>query len=112
MFETVGLPTIVITMSPYWVEQYGAPRALAVEFPFAHPIGPVDDPAMQTRVLREALTVLADAKCPNTIVESAEKWPGDEREWRRLWQPTEASPLIAKYLEQIRAMRPPQRPAG
>lgn len=108
MIEAAGISTILVTMMPYWAERYGVPRALAAEFPFAHPLGPAGDREFQLRTIREALKVLAGAEGPNTIVHSEERWPGDEKEWRRLWQPTSASPLIAKYLDQIRAMRPPR----
>lgn len=112
MIEAAGISTILVTMMPSWAEDYGVPRAAAVEFPFAHPLGLPNDVPLQQRVIREALRVLAEAKGPNTIVHLDIPWPGDEREWRRSWQPAAASPLIAKYLDQIRAMRPPQRPAG
>lgn len=112
MLERAGVSTVLVTMMPCWAEQYGVPRALAVEFPFAHPLGLPDDVPFQLRVIREAIAVLADAKGPNTIVHSDLAWPGEEREWRRLWQPAAASPIIARHLDQIRAMRPPQPPAG
>ena len=106
MFEAAGISTVLVTMAPYWAEQHGVPRALAVEFPFAHPIGPIDDVPLQLRVLHEALGVLGGTTAPNTIVHSELSWPGDEREWRRAWQPSDASPLVAKYMDEIRAMRP------
>ena len=106
MFEAAGISTVLVTMAPYWAEQHGVPRALAVEFPFAHPIGPVDDVPLQRQVLREALDVLEQATEPNTIVHSELAWPGDEREWRRAWQPSDASPLVGKYMDEIRARRP------
>ncbi len=108
MFEAAGITTILVTMAPYWAEQHGVPRALAVEFPFAHPIGPIDDVPLQLRVLHEALGVLEGATGPNTVVHSELVWPGDEREWRRAWQPSDAAPLIGKYMAEIRAMRPQQ----
>ena len=107
MFEEGGLSTILVTMMPSWAEAYGVPRAVAVEFPFAHPLGLPGDHEMQTRVIRDALLVLSEAQEPNTVVHLARSWPGDETSWRRRWQPTSASPLIAKYLDEIRAMRPP-----
>jgi hypothetical protein len=106
MFEGAGLSTVLVTMMPSWAEQYGVPRAVAVEFPFAHPLGMPGDGEMQRRVIRDALRVLAEARGPNTIVHLEHAWPGDERQWRRSWQPTGASPLIAKYLAEIRASRP------
>jgi len=112
MMESAGISTVLVTMMPCWAEQYGVPRALAVEFPFAHPLGLPGDVPLQQRVIRQALAVLSNARGPNTIVHSDLVWPGIEREWRRLWQPASASPLIAKYLDQIRGMRPPQQPPG
>lgn len=105
LFEQGGLSTVLVTMMPSWAEQYGVPRALAVEYPFAHPLGMPHDEAGQTRVIRQALDVLAEAKGPNTIVHSPEVWPGNEAEWRKRWQPSGASPLVAKYLDDIRSVR-------
>jgi len=86
-----------------WAEQYGVPRAVAVEFPYGHPLGLPGHREMQTRVIQDALRVLAEAKGPNTIVHLEHAWPEEEAHWRRQWQPTSASPLIAKYLEEIRS---------
>ena len=108
MFESGGLSTILVTMMPSWAEEYGVPRAVAVEFPFAHPLGLPGHRELQTKVIRDALRVLAEAEGPNAIVHLEHTWPGEEAQWRRQWQPTSASPLIAKYLEEIQSMRPPR----
>ncbi len=105
MFEDGGISTILVTMMPNWAERYGVPRAVAVEFPFGHPLGLPGRPEMQTMVINDALKVLEDAAEPNTIVHLEHAWPEDESQWRRRWQPASASPLIAKYLDQIRAVR-------
>ena len=105
LFEEGGLSTVLVTMMPSWAEQYGVPRALAIEYPFAHPLGMPHDEATQTRIIRQALDVLAEAQAPNTIVHSPEVWPGNEAEWRKRWQPSGASPLVAKYLDDIRSVR-------
>ena len=105
LFEAGGLSTVVVTMMPSWAERYGAPRVAAVEFPFAHPLGLPGHEEMQRAVIRDALGVLGEAKGPNTIVHLGHAWPGDEGSWRRQWQPASASPLIAKYLDEIRSMR-------
>lgn len=108
LFEAGGLSTILVTMMPSWAEQYGVPRAVAVDFPFAHPLGLPGNKEMQTTVIRDALRVLIEAKGPNIIEHLGHIWPGDEAQWRRQWQPTSASPLIAKYLDEIRSLRPPR----
>ena len=105
MFEEGGISTILVTMMPCWAERHGVPRAVAVEFPFGHPLGLPGRPRMQTMVINDALKVLEEASEPNKIVHLEHEWPEDESQWRRRWQPTSASPLISKYLDQIRAMR-------
>ncbi len=105
MFEDGGISTILVTMMPTWAERYGVPRAAAVEFPFGHPLGLPSQPEMQTMVINDAMKVLKEAVEPNTVVHLPHAWPGDESQWRRRWQPASASPLIAKHLDQIRAMR-------
>ncbi len=112
LLEQGGLSTILVTMMPSWAEQHGVPRALAVGFPFAHPLGLPKDAPFQLKVMRQALGVLTSATVPNTIVDSDIPWPGDEAHWRRYWQPTAASPLIGKYMEEIRGMRPPRPPTA
>ena len=106
MFERGGISTILVPMMPTWAEKYGVPRAVGVEFPFGHPLGLPGETQLQMTVIHDALKVLQEATEPNTIVHLDHPWPGDETQWRRQWQPTGASPLIAKYLDQIRAMRP------
>ncbi len=75
LFEAAGMSTIMVTNMPYWSERIGAPRTLAVEFPFGHILGQPNNIEQQLRVLREALRVLEQAKEPGTIVHFQEKWP-------------------------------------
>ena len=77
-----------------------------LEFPFGHPLGLPGHQDMQTMVIKDALKVLEQAIEPNTIVYAEHSCPGDAFYWRRRWQPAAASPLVAKYLHEIRAMRP------
>ncbi len=105
MFEQGGISTILVTMMPSWAERYGVPRAVAVEFPFGHPLGLPGRPDMQTIVTKDALELLEGATEPNTVVHLGHTWPEDETQWRRKWQPAAASPLVAKYLDQIRAIK-------
>ena len=105
MFEEGGISTILVTMMPSWAERYGVPRAAAVEFPFGHALGLPGRPTMHSAVIKVALKVLEGATGPNTIVHLDHAWPEDESQWRRQWQPASASPLIARYLDQIRGMK-------
>ncbi len=92
--EAAGISTIFVTMVPYWAERRGVPRTLGVEFPFGHTLGNAGAADQQLRVIRRALEVLRDAKEPGSIEHFHEVWEGDEREWRKRWQPDEPSPII------------------
>jgi hypothetical protein len=43
VIEAAGISTVVVTMVPYLAEASGAPRIVAVEFPFGHPLGHAHD---------------------------------------------------------------------
>ena len=107
--EAAGLCTVIVTMMPYWAEKIGVPRALAVEFPFGHSLGRPHDPAMQLRVIRQALSVLATAPDPGTIVHSSETWPVPQEEATKQWQPDEPTPIIKIMAPRLRQLLREQR---
>ncbi len=69
------MSTVTVTNMPFWAERVGAPRSLAVEFPFGHVLGRAHDPELQRRVILRALAVLETARAPDTIVHFEEPWP-------------------------------------
>ncbi len=109
--EAAGLSTVVVTNMPYWAEKVGAPRVLAVEHPFGHPLGEPGDAAGQMKIIRQALDVLARAETPGEIVHSDAIWPRDTKQAIEDWQPLEPSPLIAVMGPSIRQMLKARRKA-
>lgn len=107
--EAAGLDTILVTNMPFWAERVGAPRTLAVDFPFGHMLGQPHNVAQQMRVIRQALEVLETARAAGTIVHSPETWPVSQKEALKDWQPAAPSPLIAviapRFLEMVRQRR-------
>ena len=93
--EAAGISTVLVTLMPYWAEKMGTPRTLAVEFPFGHLFGRAGEREEQLAVIRSALRLLGSATEPGAIEHYEQPWQGDEREWRRRWQPSEPSPIIA-----------------
>lgn len=93
--EAAGLSTVLVTMMPYWAEKHGTPRTLGVEFPFGHAFGRAGERDEQLAVLRRALRVLSEATAPAAIEHYEQPWQGDFDEWRKRWQPSEPSPIIA-----------------
>jgi hypothetical protein len=102
--ERLGLSTILVTNMPYWAEKVGAPRALAVEFPFGHTLGHPHDASQQMRVIREALVVLESAQAPGTIVHSSEIWLIPQVEAIQSWQPEKPSPIVEHLAPHFREM--------
>lgn len=83
VIEREGIPTVALTFSSELTQLIGAPRALAVRFPYGAPFGNPLNRWLQTRVLREALSLFETATGPNTIVASAYRWrqTRDKAEW-------------------------------
>ena len=95
-FEATGMSTVMVSNMPYWAEKVGAPRTLAIEFPFGHILGPPGDRERQLRVIRQALAVLAEAQDAGAIVHSQERWPASPDEGMRLSRPAIPPPIGAE----------------
>ena len=67
------IPTVALTLRPEMTEQIGTPRALSVRFPYGAPFGNPFNRWLQTRVLREALSLLEEATEP-TLRASVYRW--------------------------------------
>jgi hypothetical protein len=102
--EEAGLSTVLVTVMPFWAEKVGAPRTLAVEFPFAQTLGRANDSEQQKRVILQALEVLETAEGPGSIVHSPEAWPQPQTEALGEWQPAEPSPVIRELGPKIRSL--------
>lgn len=87
---------------PYFSELGGAPRTLAVEFPFGQTMG--HDADQQMRVSKEALNLLQTADSPGALVHSEESWHIPQKEAYKTWQPAEPSPIIGVMASQLRSM--------
>lgn len=99
VFEAAGLSTVMLTMMPFWSERVGLPRSVAVEFPFAQPVGQAHNRDLQISVLRDTLRVLETATAPDAIVELPYEWPEDQKFAYKNWQPKEPTPITQYHLE-------------
>jgi hypothetical protein len=104
VIEAAGISTVLVTMVPDLAERIGVPRIVGVEFPYGHTLGHAGEREEQTKVIRDALRVLRDARQPNTVEHLPYEWPDFER-WKREWQPSEPSPIVAFLMEQRRRAR-------
>ncbi len=96
LFEVSGLSTVMVTNMPFWVERVGAPRSLAVEFPFGHILGRPHDRELQRRVILRALEVLEGSTDPVTIVHFQEPWPEPLEAGLRASHPQTPPPIAAQ----------------
>ena len=103
---------MVVTMMPIWAEKVGAPRSLAVEFPFGHSLGEPGNEEQQMRIIRQALAVLESAEKPGTIAHSDEQWPQSIEQAIKAWQPEEPSPVIASLAPTFRDLLRKRREKG
>jgi len=71
VLEAAGLATTSISLVREHTERVKPPRALFVPFPFGHPLGRPDDPALQHAVIRAALA-LFDAPAGPVLVDYPE----------------------------------------
>ena len=68
--ELVGIPTVVVTVEPEETRQARPPRALAPRgFVAGHSLGRAEDPALQRRIVTEALALLLADPRPGLVVE-------------------------------------------
>ncbi len=72
--ESGGIPTVALTLLPDLTRIVGAPRSLAVRFPFGAPAGDPGNAPLHQAVLLDALRLLAEATAPGEIRESALAW--------------------------------------
>ncbi len=97
IFEAAGMSTVIVTNMPFWSERVGAPRSLAVEFPFGHILGQPHNAGMQGRVILDALNLLETAAVPGAIAHFQEPWPEPLEAARRASEP-EVPPPIAAHM--------------
>jgi len=76
--EAQGVATTAISMVREHTEKIRPPRALFVPFPFGHALGRPGDAALQHRVLRAALDLLAEPSGPVLLDFPDEAEPGDQ----------------------------------
>jgi hypothetical protein len=96
LFEAAEMSTVLVTNMPFWSERVGAPRSLAVEFPFGHILGQAHNKEMQRRVILQALDTLERSPVPGVIVHFQEPWPESLEAGRRASHPDTPPPISAE----------------
>jgi len=94
---------VVLTPTYEFHRAIGIPRSAAIEYPYGRPVGQVGDREGQKKVLLMTLLMLEQAHQPGMVRHLPFTWPEDPK--KTGWQPSEMSPLIKYYLEEIRQAR-------
>jgi hypothetical protein len=79
--EKAGIPTL--SMSSAWDITHAVrpPRAVFVNFPLNHETGKANDPALQRRILLDALRAFETLWAPGQILCLPYVWDPDDRSW-------------------------------
>jgi hypothetical protein len=96
--EANGIPTVIIGSALDVIEHCGVPRFLFTDFPLGNPCGHPWDRAMQEKIVRQALDVLAGAAGPRTTVRAPFAWKAGDPGWRSRYgrvDPAERERLLA-----------------
>jgi len=101
--EAAGFSSVVLSPTYEFHRAVGIPRSVAIEYPYGRPVGQVGDRSGQRAVLQRALAFLAQARKPGEVLHLPFTWPEDPKQTD--WQPPEMSPLIKRYLEEIKQAR-------
>ena len=75
--EEAGISTVSITLIESMTKKVKPPRALAVPYPFGHPLGEPNNPALQHAIIAEALALLED-EAPPPILKSSRQTPKEK----------------------------------
>jgi hypothetical protein len=72
--ESVGIPTIGITLQKEITRKVKPPRALYLRYPFGHPMGEAFAVRQQRAILLASLEALETLMAPGAIVEPGWMW--------------------------------------
>ena len=72
--EGAGIPTVGVSVCPDITYHLQVPRAVALRFPMGNPFGSSMDASMQSRILRDALSLLHAVQAPGEIVHLPYEW--------------------------------------
>jgi len=99
VIETLGIPTVTVTMMPDLAMKFRLSRVVGVEFPFGHNFGTPGNDAMMLAVARAACQALEEAGAPGYRLDLDLEWPVPLEVAYRSWQPPHPSPIVAQMLK-------------
>ena len=99
VIESLGIPTVTVTMMPDLAQKFRLSRIVGVEFPFGHSFGTPHNDDLMLKVSRAALQALDEAGEPGYRLDVDAPWPIPDEEAYKTWHPPQASPIVAEMLK-------------
>ena len=99
VIESLGIPTVTVTMIPELALKMHASRVVGVEFPFGHSFGTPGNDELMLTVARAACEVLERAGEPGYRLDVEAAWPVPLEIAYKTWHPPQASPIVARMLK-------------
>lgn len=99
VIESLGIPTVTVTMMPELALKMHASRIVGVEFPFGHSFGTPGNDALMLTVARASCDVLEEAGAPGFRFDVDAEWPVPLEVAYKSWHPPRPSPIVARMLK-------------
>lgn len=99
VIESLGVPTVTVTMMPELALKMHASRVVGVEFPFGHSFGTPGNDGLMLEVARAACEALEDAGAPGYRLDVGGEWPVPLEVAYKTWHPPRPSPIVARMLK-------------
>lgn len=99
VIESLGIPTVTVTMMPDLAQKFRLSRIVGVEFPFGHSFGTPHNDELMLTVARAAAHALEDAGEPGYRHDVPDKWPVADEIAYKAWHPPVPSPIVAQMLK-------------
>jgi hypothetical protein len=99
VIESLGIPTVTVTMIPELALKMHASRVVGVEFPFGHSFGTPGNDALMETVARAACEALEEAGASGYRLDVEAEWPVPLEIAYKTWHPPQASPIVARMLK-------------
>ena len=100
VIESLGIPTVTVTMMPDLAQKFRLSRIVGVEFPFGHSFGTPHNDELMLKVGRAAAQALEEAGEPGYRVDVDATWPVPDEIAYKTWHPPQPSPIVAEMLKQ------------
>lgn len=95
-FEEAGFSTVTLSNIPDLTASVGAPRVVAIEYPFGRLLGDVGDAAGQRAVLADTLVAAASMIVPGSVTHLPYTWPQSPKD--TVSEPVPPPPIVGHLL--------------